>query len=131
MQTVQIVDDVSYKRNMTYRAVPVAALLPGIQPENHLQAVALDGFAAELTAAPLLSKSGARAWLAVEDEALGCVAAGVGPRGRWGKHGGGLAVEAGEVEAVAWWEGLKGQVQAGRGLGNGGAGHGAGAVDNK
>ncbi|WP_421553070.1 c-type cytochrome [Pseudomonas yamanorum] len=68
-QTVQIVDDVSYKRNMTYRAVPLAALLPGITPENHLQAVALDGFAAELTAAPLLSKSGARAWLAVEDPA--------------------------------------------------------------
>jgi mono/diheme cytochrome c family protein len=69
VQTVQIVDDVSYKRNMTYRAVPLAALLPGITPENHLQAVALDGFAAELTAAPLLSKSGARAWLAVEDPA--------------------------------------------------------------
>ena len=65
VQTVQIVDDVSYKRNMTYRAVPLAALLPDITPENHLQAVALDGFAAELTAAPLLSKSGARAWLAV------------------------------------------------------------------
>lgn len=68
-QTVQIVDDVSYKRNMTYRAVPLAALLPGLKPENHLQAVALDGFAAELTAAPLLQKSGARAWLAVEDPA--------------------------------------------------------------
>ena len=68
-QTVQIVDDVSYKRNMTYRAVPLAALLPGLKPENHLQAVALDGFAAELTAAPLLQKNGARAWLAVEDPA--------------------------------------------------------------
>jgi len=68
-QTVQIVDDVSYKRNMTYRAVPLAALLPGIKPENHLQAVALDGFAAELNAAPLLEKNGARAWLAVEDPA--------------------------------------------------------------
>ena len=68
-QTVQIVDDVSYKRNMTYRAVPLAALLPGLEPANHLQAVALDGFAAELTAAPLLEKTGARAWLAVEDPA--------------------------------------------------------------
>ncbi|RDS87097.1 c-type cytochrome [Pseudomonas fluorescens] len=66
-QTVQVVDDVSYKRNMTYRAVPLAVLLPGLQPDNHLQAVALDGFAAELTAAPLLQKNGARAWLAVED----------------------------------------------------------------
>ncbi|MGZ0717439.1 c-type cytochrome [Pseudomonas palleroniana] len=69
VQTVQIVDDVSYKRNMTYRAVPLAALLPGLNAENHLQAVALDGFAAELAAAPLLQTHGARAWLAVEDPA--------------------------------------------------------------
>jgi mono/diheme cytochrome c family protein len=68
-QTVQVVDDVSYKRNMTYRAVPLAVLLPGLPPDKHLQAVALDGFAAELTAAPLLQKNGARAWLAVEDPA--------------------------------------------------------------
>ncbi|VVO04975.1 hypothetical protein PS720_02955 [Pseudomonas fluorescens] len=68
-QTVQIVDDVSYKRTMTYRAVPLAMLLPGLKPESHLQAVALDGFAAELTAAPLLENHGARAWLAVEDPA--------------------------------------------------------------
>ena len=68
-QTVQIVDDVSYKRNMTYRAVPLAVLLAGLKPGTHLQAVALDGFAAELTAAPLLQNHGARAWLAVEDPA--------------------------------------------------------------
>ncbi|MFQ6350580.1 c-type cytochrome [Pseudomonas sp. R11F] len=67
VQTVQIVDDVSYKRNMTYRAVPLAALLPGLKAENHLQAVALDGFAAELAAAPFLQNHGARAWLAIED----------------------------------------------------------------
>lgn len=66
-QTVQIVDDVSYKRTMSYRAVPLAALLKGLKPESHLQAVALDGFAAELTAAPLLETRGSRAWLAVED----------------------------------------------------------------
>ena len=69
VQTVQIVGDVSYKRTMAYRAVPLAALLPGVAPGNHLQAIALDGFAAELTAAPLLEKSDARAWLAVEDPA--------------------------------------------------------------
>ncbi|ELQ19345.1 putative cytochrome C-like protein [Pseudomonas fluorescens BRIP34879] len=68
-QTVHIVDDVSYKRDMTYRAVPLAVLLPGLAPQSHLQAVALDGFAAELNAAPLLEKTGARAWLAVEDPA--------------------------------------------------------------
>ncbi len=66
-QTVQVVDDVSYKRTMTYRAVPLAALLPRLTAESHLQAVALDGFAAELAAAPLLNQHGARAWLAVED----------------------------------------------------------------
>ncbi len=68
-QTVRIADDVSYKRAMKYRAVPLAELLPGITAQNHLQAVALDGFAAELAAAPLLQKNGARAWLAVEDPA--------------------------------------------------------------
>ncbi|SUD32739.1 putative cytochrome C-like protein [Pseudomonas fluorescens] len=68
-QTVQIVDDVSYKRDMTYRAVPLAALLPGLAAQSHVQAVALDGFAAELAAAPLLAQSGAQAWLAVEDPA--------------------------------------------------------------
>ena len=69
VQTVQIIDDVSYKRTMTYRAVPLAVLLPGLEVESHLQAVALDGFAAELTAAPLMEQKGARAWLAVEDPA--------------------------------------------------------------
>ncbi|MEB0047440.1 MULTISPECIES: cytochrome c [unclassified Pseudomonas] len=66
-QTITVKNDVSYKRDMSYRAVPLAALLTGIKPEDHLQAVALDGFAAELAAAPLLNASGARAWLAIED----------------------------------------------------------------
>lgn len=68
-QQVEIPGDVSYKRSMHYRAVPLAELLEGVQPDDHLQAVALDGFAAELPAAPLLSTQGARAWLAVEDPA--------------------------------------------------------------
>ncbi|MHC8340173.1 c-type cytochrome [Pseudomonas sp. HLT2-19-2] len=67
VQTITISNDVSYKRDMSYRAVPVAALLTGIKPEDHLQAVALDGFAAELSAAPLLNTQGARAWLAIEE----------------------------------------------------------------
>lgn len=66
-QQIEIAADVAYKRAMSYRAVPLAALLDGVQPGDHLQAVALDGFAAELPAAPLLSTQGARAWLAVED----------------------------------------------------------------
>ncbi len=68
-QTITIERDVTYKKTMHYRAVPLASLLESIQPGDHLQAVALDGFAAELPAAPLLSKQGARAWLAVEDPA--------------------------------------------------------------
>lgn len=68
-QTIKVRDDVSYKREMNYRAVPLAALLTGIKAEDHLQAVALDGFAAELSAAPLLNIKGARAWLAIEDPA--------------------------------------------------------------
>ncbi|WP_166224981.1 c-type cytochrome [Pseudomonas atagonensis] len=69
VQTLTIKNDVSYKKDMTYRAVPLAALLSGINPEDHLQAVALDGFAAELSAAPLLNNKGSRAWLAIEDPA--------------------------------------------------------------
>lgn len=69
VQTITIANDVSYKREMTYRAVPLAALLTGITPDDHLQAVALDGFAAELAAGPLLNDKGARAWLAIEDPA--------------------------------------------------------------
>lgn len=66
-QQIEIADDVSYKRSMSYRAVPLAELLAGVQAGDHLQAVALDGFAAELPAALLLNQSGAQAWLAIED----------------------------------------------------------------
>ena len=69
VQTINISNDVSYKRDMSYRAVPLSALLTGIKPDDHLQAVALDGFAAEMTAAPLLNTQGAQAWLAIEDPA--------------------------------------------------------------
>ncbi|MNY33206.1 hypothetical protein D3C86_1674720 [compost metagenome] len=67
---IEIIEDVSYKRSMSYRALPLAALLDGVQPGDHLQALALDGFAAELPAAALLNQSGAQAWLAVEDPLL-------------------------------------------------------------
>lgn len=66
-QTIEIKQDVSYKRTMQYRALPVAVLLDGISPGDHLQVRATDGFAAELSAAPLLSNSGSKAWLAIED----------------------------------------------------------------
>ncbi len=66
-QDIDIPADVSYNRTMRYRAVPLAALLKGVKPGDHLQAVALDGFAAELPAAPLLENTGSRAWLAIEE----------------------------------------------------------------
>lgn len=68
-EDIRIPADVAYQRAMHYRAVPLAALLEGVAAGDHLQAVALDGFAAELAAAPLLAGQGARAWLAVEDPA--------------------------------------------------------------
>jgi hypothetical protein len=40
-QTIEINNDVSYKRSMEYRAVPLAALLTGVQPGDHLQLVAM------------------------------------------------------------------------------------------
>ncbi|WP_416466380.1 c-type cytochrome [Pseudomonas sp. LFS044] len=66
---ISVDQDVSYKRPMRYRAVPLATLLQGIKADDHLQAVALDGFAAEMPAAPLLQDGPARAWLAIEEPA--------------------------------------------------------------
>ncbi|MCY1397160.1 Cytochrome c [compost metagenome] len=68
-QTITIENDVSYKKTMHYRAVPLSTLLEGVTPQDHLQAVATDGFAAEMPAGPLLEDGPARAWLAVEDPA--------------------------------------------------------------
>lgn len=67
LRNVQILGDVAYKRDMDFLAVPIAALLDGVAPGDHLQVLALDGFAAELPAAALLAHQGAQAWLAVED----------------------------------------------------------------
>ncbi|MBC7211966.1 MAG: cytochrome c, partial [Pseudomonas sp.] len=64
---ITIEQDVAYKRTLHYRAVPLAVLLPGVIPSDHLQAVALDGFAAEMPAGPLLQAGPAQAWLAIED----------------------------------------------------------------
>lgn len=69
VQQIEIPNDVSYKRHMRYHAVPLAALLTGVAPGDHLQLVASDGFAAELPAAPVLSQTGSQAWLAIEDPA--------------------------------------------------------------
>ncbi|GAB3390281.1 c-type cytochrome [Azotobacter armeniacus] len=68
-RSLSIPADPTYRRKMHYRALPLAALLEDVRPGDHLQALALDGFAAELPAAPLLREDGARAWLAIEDPA--------------------------------------------------------------
>ncbi|WP_417662372.1 c-type cytochrome [Pseudomonas sp.] len=67
MREINIPADVSYKRAMSYKAVPVAVLLESVKPDEHIQAVAADGFAAELPAARLLKTQGAKAWLAIEE----------------------------------------------------------------
>jgi hypothetical protein len=45
---VSIANDIAYGKAMTYRAVPVAALLAGLDPPDNavIESVALDGFAA-------------------------------------------------------------------------------------
>lgn len=68
-RSIDVVDDVAFRRTMHYRAVPLATLLGGITAEDHLQFVAADGFAAEIPAALLLNRRGAEAWLAIEDPA--------------------------------------------------------------
>ena len=67
--TVTIPDDVAFRHRMRYRAVPLRALLSGLRPDQHLQFVAADGFAAEIPAEVILNRQGAQAWLAVEDPA--------------------------------------------------------------
>jgi mono/diheme cytochrome c family protein len=48
--SVEVANDVAYHKLMSYRAVPLAALLAGLNPppDSVIEAVALDGFAAQL-----------------------------------------------------------------------------------
>lgn len=69
IQTIRITEDVAYKRVMSYRAIPLAALLDGVTAQDYLQAVATDGFAAQISAAPVLEPKGSKAWLAIEEPA--------------------------------------------------------------
>ena len=64
--TITIPRDVAYQREMTYRAVPMATLLAGVATDESVRFVAHDGFVATLPVAPLLSREGAVAYLAVE-----------------------------------------------------------------
>ncbi len=68
--TVEVARDVTYRVPMTYRAVPVASLLAGmtLPPDSVIEAVALNGFIAQLPPDLLLNtdESKAVAWLAIE-----------------------------------------------------------------
>lgn len=65
VRAIDVPGDVSYHATMHYRAIPLKALLGGVDPAAHLQFVALDGFAAEIPAA-LALQARAEAWLAIE-----------------------------------------------------------------
>ena len=67
---VAVSSDVAYGKPMTYRAVPLAALLVGLNPppDSVIESVALDGFAAQLPLDLLTNADPAKAvaWLAIE-----------------------------------------------------------------
>ena len=68
--TIQVPRDITYRVPMTYRAVPVASLLEGmtLPPNSVIEAIALDGFIAQLPLDLALNtdESKAVAWLAIE-----------------------------------------------------------------
>jgi len=67
---VEIANDVAYHQAMSYRAVPLAPLLAGLNPaaDTVIEAVALDGFAAQLPLDLITNTDLAKAvpWVAVE-----------------------------------------------------------------
>lgn len=69
--TIDVVKDATYGKPMTYRAVPVAGLLEGFDfpAGSVVEAVAIDGFAAQIPLDLMLNKEeyGALAWLAIEE----------------------------------------------------------------
>lgn len=67
------VDDDNYKRRMTFKAIPMAALLAGLpaSPDGSATTAATDGYVSHLPLGLLLADraDGPRAWLAVENPA--------------------------------------------------------------
>jgi mono/diheme cytochrome c family protein len=67
---VEVANDVSYGKAMSYRAAPLASLLAGLNPpaDSVIEAVALDGFAAQLPLDLITNTDPAKpiAWLAIE-----------------------------------------------------------------
>jgi mono/diheme cytochrome c family protein len=70
--TIEVTRDMTYHRPMTYRAVPVAALLADLTfpPDSVLEAVAMDGFVAQLPLDLVLNTDPRKAvaWIAIEPE---------------------------------------------------------------
>jgi mono/diheme cytochrome c family protein len=66
--TITVPQDVSYKKPMTYRAVPASVLLAGLPREDTVRFVAADGFAASIPAALLMAatEDAPRAYVAIE-----------------------------------------------------------------
>lgn len=66
--SITVPEDVSYRRSMTYRAVPLRALLPASRSDRFdtLEAKATDGFVAQIPL-ELLTHGAAVPYLAVED----------------------------------------------------------------
>jgi mono/diheme cytochrome c family protein len=69
-RTIEVPNDITYRAPMTYRAVPVAGLLEGltVPAGSVIEAVATDGFVAQIPAGFMLNtnKSKAIAWIAIE-----------------------------------------------------------------
>ena len=68
--SVTVANDIAYGKSMSYRAVPLAALLVGLNPpaDSVVESIALDGFAAQLPFDILTNTNPAKpiAWLAIE-----------------------------------------------------------------
>jgi len=66
--TINVPNDVAYRRPMTFRALPMATLLAGVPPSASVRFSDSTGFSATLPAAALLASAedGARAYLAIE-----------------------------------------------------------------
>lgn len=71
-QDIAVPGDVAYQRPMRYRAVPLAVVLRelGLGPSDTLEAVATDGFVAQLPGALVLAQSPGQPqpWLAIEPD---------------------------------------------------------------
>ena len=66
--TITVPQDVSYKKPMTYRAVPASVLLAGLPREDTARFVAADGFAASIPAGLVMAAidDAPRAYVAIE-----------------------------------------------------------------